>query len=115
MEDLKLKKLINTTKWKFIVRMVDAKRGDFLLAPFQSTKDLSFVTEGVKLVPIQNLKVGLNGSRHFGISKNYKNSKEIFEALNKGIKILRKEGIIKKAYEQSGFFNENVKHWKKLN
>ena len=115
LENLKLKKLINTTKWKFIVRMVSIKRGDFLLASFQNTEDLSFFSEGTKLVPIQGLKVGLQGSRHFAISKNYPKSKELFKALNKGMKILRKEGIIKKAYEQSGFFNEKVKNWKKLN
>jgi len=115
LENLKLKKLINTTKWKFIVRMVSIKRGDFLLASFQNTEDLSFFSEGIKLVPIQGLKVGLQGSRHFAISKNYPKSKELFKALNKGMKILRKEGIIKKAYEQSGFFNEKVKNWKKLN
>ncbi|MGA1931412.1 hypothetical protein ACH5BF_01630 [Arcobacter sp. YIC-464] len=115
LESLNLKKLINTTKWKFIVRMVSINRGDFLLASFQPTPDLSFLTEGVKLVPIQGLKIGLNDSRHFAISKKYPNSKELFEALNKGIKILRKEGVITKAYKQSGFFNEKVQHWKKLN
>lgn len=115
LESLNLKKIYHTIKWKSMTRMIKAKRADILLAPFQSTYDLSFKTEDNRFLPIPNLKVGLKGSRHFAISKKYKNSKEIFEALNKGIKILKTEGIIKKAYEESGFFNQNVKDWQKLN
>ena len=115
LEELKLKKVLHTLKWKSMTRMINANRGDFLLAEFQSTPDLSFKTEDIKFLPIPNLKVGLKGSRHFAISKKYKDSKKIFLALNKGLKILRKEGKIKKAYIESSFFNVKVKHWKKLN
>ncbi|MGA1931413.1 hypothetical protein ACH5BF_01635 [Arcobacter sp. YIC-464] len=114
LERIKPKKLIHEIKWKYMTRMVSIKRGDFLLAPFQVTNDLSFKTEDIKFIPINGLKVGLEGSRHFAIAKNYPNSKEIFKALNRGIKILRKSGIIEKAYKQSGFFNEKVKDWRKL-
>lgn len=114
LESLKLKRLISTLKWKQMTRMIKAKRGDFLLAPFQQTSDLSFETEGVKFLPIPNLKVGLKGSRHFAISKKYKNSKEILKSLNIGLKILIEKGTIKKAYTESGFFNKKVKKWKIL-
>lgn len=115
LERIKPKKLIHEIKWKYMTRMVSVQRADFLLAPFQPKEDLSFQTENIKFIPISGLKVGLEGSRHFAIAKNYPNSKEIFEALNRGIKILRETGIIEKAYKQSGFFNEKVHNWKKLN
>ncbi|UTJ05278.1 hypothetical protein [Arcobacter roscoffensis] len=112
---LKPKKLIHVIKWKYMTRMVSIQRADFLLAPFQSKEDLSFQTENIVFVPIPNLKVGLEGTRHFAISKAHPKAKEIFKALNKGIEILRKEGLITKAYKQSGFFNKKVHNWKKLN
>lgn len=112
---LKLKNLYSVKGWAFMVRMVANKRADFLLAPFQSSDDLSFEAEGYKFVPLQNFKLGLRGSRHLAVSKSYPNAEEIYESLNKGINILRDKGIIAKAYSECGFFNEKVKNWKKLN
>jgi len=112
---LNLKGLHHTVNWKFMIRMINVYRGDFTLAPFQSTPDLSFTSQGIKFVPIPNLKVGLRGTRHFAISKKHPKAKEILTAINSGIKQLREKQIIKKAYIESGFFNPKVKNWKKLN
>lgn len=112
---LNLKDKQSVVRWSLMTRMVKAKRADFLLAPFQETYDLSFKAANTKFVPIPNLKVSLYGTRHFAISKKNKNAQAIFNAINKGIKILREKKIIHKAYVESGFFNEKVKDWIKLN
>lgn len=108
---INLRRLENTVTWLSMVRMVNAGHIDFLLAPFQVTDDLSLTVENVRLVPIPGIKIGLKGSRHFAVSASYPGSKKIFEALNKGLLILRERGAIKKAYRQSGFFNHKVSSW----
>ncbi|MCE0555490.1 hypothetical protein [Motilimonas sp. E26] len=111
---MKMRKLINTVKWSSMVKMVNIGRADFLLAPFQPTPDMSFDPEGVKLIPIPNLKIGLQGSRHFAISKRHPQGKAVAEALDRGIAIMKDKGLVKQAYEDSGFFNTKVKDWQKL-
>lgn len=115
LSQLKLKNLVDVTKWDSMVNMVNISRVDFLLAPFQPTPDMSLTFEGITLVPIPKIKVKLEGSRVFAVSKKHPLGPKIFKALNIGIKELKKKGIIKKAYEQSGFFNVKVKNWKKIN
>lgn len=111
---MKMRKLINTVKWSSMVKMVNIGRADFLLAPFQPTPDLAFEPEGVRLIPIPNLKIGLQGSRHFAISKRHPQGKAVAQALDKGIAIMKQKGLVEKAYEDSGFFNTKVKDWQKL-
>lgn len=111
---LKVNSLINTVKWTSMVGMVEKGRADFLLAPFHPSADLSFVAEGVRLVAVPGLKIGLQGSRHFAVSKRNPDGKRIIEGLNKGIIELKKKGLIEKAYSDSGFFNQQVEEWIKI-
>lgn len=97
-----------------MVRNVDQKRSDFLLAPFQPTKDMLLSVGDTLLKPIPGMKVGLVGSRHFAVSKHHPLGKAIFEALTKGLRILRSNGIIEKAYRESGFFNQTAMGWKRI-
>ncbi len=106
--------LINTVKWSSMVKMVAKGRADFLLAPFQPSSDMSFTPEGVHLVPVPEIKIGLQGSRHFAVSKRNASGKRVIEALNRGIKKLKEQGLVDKAYTDSGFFNNKVKEWKKI-
>ena len=89
--------------------------GDVLLAPFQPTPDLSMQVNGRKLVPILNVKVGLQGSRHFFVSKASPIGAEVSKSLNDGLGKLRAQGAIEKAYRDSGFFNNATKNWNRLN
>lgn len=109
------KKMINSVTWNSMVRMVKGKRGDVLLSPFQYSSDFSFEASGEKFVPIPNLKIGLMGSRHLIVSKKNPEGERVSKALNKGLKTLRENGILKKAYEGSGFFNTRVNDWLKVN
>ncbi|WP_022940815.1 hypothetical protein [Psychromonas hadalis] len=111
---MEMSSLINTVKWTSMVKMVAKGRADFLLAPFQPSKDMSFTPEGIHLVPVQGLKIGLQGTRHFAVSKRHPKGKEVIKALDKGIKLMKEQGIVYKAYSDSGFFNEKVKNWKNI-
>lgn len=104
----------SVSKYDRMFKMVEAKHGDFMLNAFSSLPDMSRTVEGIKLVPIPNIKIGLKGSRRFFVHKNTPNSELIFDALQKGLKELRNQGLIRKRYEETGFYHPDVKEWKLL-
>lgn len=115
LNELGLKKVEHELEWEGMLSHVLFGTVDFVLAPFQPTEDLSFQTSRVKLVPIPNLKVALRGSRHFVVSNKHPHGKQAFQALQAGLKQMRKSGILRRAYQQSGFVNQSVLGWQLLN
>jgi hypothetical protein len=115
LESLKFTNLLKTHSWDSMVGMLFKRRADVLLAPFQPTTDMSMDVNGKKLVPIQNVKVGLQGSRHFFVSKADPVGQNVAKQLNIGLEKLREKGMIDKAYRDSGFFNSATRSWNKLN
>lgn len=105
----------HTQKFKTMVAMVYHQRADFLLAPFQQTENMLLHVDGMTLAPIPGIKVILRNGRHFVVSKAYPRNEMIFAALQKGLAIMKKRGILEKAYTQSGFFNPKVKNWTLIN
>lgn len=114
LESLGIAKLESAPTFGMIAKMLKGERGDFTLASFKSTPDMSFEVEGVRLVPIKGMKVAMPGSRHFLISPNSQGS-QLLEALNKGLGRMRKDGTIRKAYIDAGFFNARVESWLVVN
>lgn len=106
---LPLKKLVSQNEWLSMARMVDIQWVDFLLMPFHSTPDQSFILENITLVPVKGVGIELLDSRHFVISKKHPKGKEAFEAINKGLSILRERKLITKAYREAGFFIDRNK------
>ncbi len=104
LQSLPLKELVREDSWLSMARMVNIQWVDFLLMAFNSTPDKSFTMDVVHLVPVKNIAVVLNDSRHFVISKAHPKGAEAINAMNEGISKLRQKGAIKKAYQQAGFF-----------
>jgi hypothetical protein len=104
LQNLPLQKLIQEDSWLSMVRMVNIHWVDFILMPFNSTPDQSFTMDKIHLIPVNGIGVILKDSRHFVISKKHPKGKEAFQAINKGLNIMRQQGTIIKAYEQAGFF-----------
>jgi hypothetical protein len=104
LQSLPLKKLIKENSWLSMARMVNLQWIDFMLMPFHGTADQSFNIEKIHLVPVKNVGIVLKDSRHFVISKTHPQGKAAFIAINKGLKKLRKRGVITKAYTEAGFF-----------
>ena len=100
--------------WDLVFKMLEAKRGDFILAEFSPEPDMNITTAGVKLIPVQNIKINFNDSRHVFVNKSQDNSAMIFAALQSGLKTLHQQGTIKKAYQSLGFYNEKAKGWLSL-
>jgi hypothetical protein len=97
-----------------LAAMLEKKRADFVLLEFSANPDMSLEINGVRLVPVPNCKVAIKGSRSWVISPHSPHSKELQAALDKGLKSLREEGRIERAYKESGFFNQKVASWNRL-
>lgn len=106
-----LKALWHAPSWSSMPAMLAAGRADFLLAPFQPTRDLSLTVAGVRLVPVPGLKVRLSGSRHVPLSRRAEQFETVRGCLESGLDQLRTRGVIRRAYTESGFFNPRVAGW----
>ncbi|KZN58818.1 hypothetical protein [Pseudoalteromonas luteoviolacea] len=101
--------------WETMLNMVETDIVDAMLVNFSVSEDLLLNFEGREYVPIQNLKMMLPDSRHFIVSKRHPQGEQIFAALNRGLKILKKKGILRRALMQSGFINHLVSDWQFIN
>jgi hypothetical protein len=101
MVSLQLKELIDEPIWSAQVSLVSRRFVDFMLAPL----NVEFINkQDWDLVPVPGIAVLLNDSRHFVFSKNHPLAKMAFAAANKGIKIMRLNGTIHKAYSDAQLF-----------
>ncbi|WP_372767399.1 hypothetical protein [Pseudoalteromonas sp.] len=114
LQSLKPKELVHESDWIVMAKMVSRGWVDGMLAPFKKQEHFSYVGPDYKIVAIPNVKVALDDSRHFVVSKKHPLGKETFEALQKGLMILRERGLIEKAYRQAGFINDDVKGWRTI-
>ncbi|MBQ4812219.1 hypothetical protein A7985_19255 [Pseudoalteromonas luteoviolacea] len=101
--------------WETMLNMVETDIVDAMLVNFSVSENLLLNFEGREYVPIQNLKMMLPDSRHFIVSKRHPQGEQIFAALNRGLKILKKKGVLRRALMQSGFINHLVSDWQFIN
>ncbi len=71
--------------------------------------------KGVILIPVPGLLINTNTTRHFLISKRHPDSQTVYQALEKGLKIMREQGLIKRYYQQVKKFPSDLPSWKILN
>ncbi len=96
--------------------MVEKKgRADVLLAPFQPTPDMSLSLVGYKLVPIPQIKVGLEAAAIILSASWPRMAPPPTPRWKKGLAQLRAKGVIERAYRESGFFNTRTQNWTRIN
>ncbi|SKA91520.1 ABC-type amino acid transport substrate-binding protein [Paucidesulfovibrio gracilis DSM 16080] len=103
--------VLDVNDWEDMLRVLDRGRADVTLAPFPATTDLSLTIGELRLVPIPGIKTTLPGSRHLPVSAVHERGQEALHALNRGIRLLRDQGTLERAYQESGFYNAAVRHW----
>ncbi len=108
-------KIMYTPNWVNMARMIQARRVDLTLAPFEPSADLHIQVENIKLVPVSGVKVAIPGSRHWPISRAHPLGMEFYQALERGLAIMRSQGTIERAYRECGFFQSAVDDWTLLN
>lgn len=111
---LQLSELQHADSWEYMVKSVVKQRVDFTPISFKRG-DLTYRKKGYELVPIPGIKILLPDSYHFMISKKYPHSINLQQSINHGLKVLRKEGLIKRYYTESGLYNPLVEHWLVIN
>jgi len=114
MERMQLKGLVKTVTPEIAFAKIQARQADFTLAEFSSSPDMSVEQGGVRLVPVPRCKVAIMGSRSWIVSKASPQADALLEALVAGIRVLRDNGTIDRAYKESGFFNPRVSDWNRL-
>lgn len=115
LSSLELANLFSAPTRALQFKMIDGNRAAFTLQDFSNLPDLSIEEQGVRLYPIPGVKVLLNGTRHFFINKDSPDSYAVFESLQKGLRILKERGEIKRAMIESGVMNKAVANWIPLN
>jgi len=115
LEKLPLKALYSVSTRAGQFRIVQHERADFTLQDFSATADMSIEEQGVRLYPIHGVKIVLNGTRHFFVSKKHPDGAKVFESLQKGLKVMQQSGEINRILLESGFLNKKVKDWIVLN
>lgn len=108
-------RVFHEEEWMSQASLVNKDLVDVMLIPFSNNDDLSYKIKNIELKPIPNFKFPLDESRHVIISKKHPLGDKTYQALIKGMKIMRAEGVITKAFTQSGLFNPKVKHWQHVN
>ncbi|GAB3105885.1 hypothetical protein GCM10027217_30710 [Pseudomaricurvus hydrocarbonicus] len=108
-------KLDSVDNWISMVKMLCLGRADITLAPFPAGKQLSIEVAEYRLYPIEGIQVELLGSRHYPISRTSKDYAVVSRALTRGLRILRRERRLERAYRESGFFNAVVEDWSVVN
>lgn len=115
LEQLGLTALHNNVYWESMIRMVRSQRVDFMLSGFSARDDLSYQAIGITLVPIPGIKIKLAGSRGWVVSLTSAQGPEAHKAIERGLAILREQGVVTRAYRAAGTINDSVAHWKVLN
>ncbi len=105
-------RLTHADTWSTMVESVFAGEQDYLLAPFQRTEGMKLALERGTLVPIPGVKIGLTGSRHFAISRAHPRGSYFNASLHLGLMRLKKDGVVTRAYRDSGFINARVDDWR---
>lgn len=114
LEDIKLKGVLKCATPEIGFAMLPKQQADFILWEFSANPDLSTVVAGVKLIPVPNVKIGIMGSRSWAVAKLSPHAEVVQKALDAGVKVLRENGTIERAYSESGFFNPRVADWKRV-
>jgi hypothetical protein len=115
LEKIGLKELYHVNNHALIYNLIGKRGVDFSLLEIPPFSDINLEENGITLVPVPGLLIGLEDSRHYMISKRNTDSEEIYKSLELGLTYLREAGIIKKLMRDSGFYRSDLNEWKILN
>ncbi|NTS77732.1 hypothetical protein HR060_12760 [Catenovulum sp. SM1970] len=108
-------RVVESRSWVDIVGKVSKMQADITLAPFEASPDMKIDFFGQTLVPIRDIRVALHDSRHYAVSKAFPDSENIHKAIQKGFRLMRAQGRIKRAYVECGFYHPDTQSWPVLN
>ncbi len=95
-------------------KMVCLARVRATVAEFPSSTHLEVSRGGFTLAPFKGVTLVVDASRHYPISNSATGSDLVTLAVNRGLKIIRRKGMIRRALLQSGLHHPEVKDWSRV-
>ncbi|XPV76724.1 MAG: hypothetical protein ACNI27_02050 [Desulfovibrio sp.] len=111
-EQMKITKLVQAPMHKLHDKIILAGRADFGLLEPAAKNMREALPEGLAVV--EGLSISLDHSRHFMVSTLHPNGAQTYDALQRGLAIMKEKGLIQKAFTDCGFFNEELHSWRQL-
>jgi methyl-accepting chemotaxis protein len=114
LENLGLKRIEKVSKLENAFPLVRDGRADFTMMEFASTIDMGIESNGIKLIPVPEVKVVLPEGRSWVVAKQSQHADVLHHAFERGLGVMRREGRIERAFRECGFFNSRVSRWRKV-
>lgn len=111
LQQLPLREIRDEYAWSSMAVLVSKGWVDFMLAPFKAQRPFGYRAHQIELVAVEGIKVLLDDSRHFAVSRHHPLGAEVFGALERGLSQLSQNGTIERAYREVGFFNPELSGW----
>ncbi|TMP26914.1 hypothetical protein CWB99_16970 [Pseudoalteromonas rubra] len=108
------KQLHHEDDWITMAKLVSNGWVDVMLVSFNNTRPFFYEGAGYRIEAIEGVKVALQDSRHFVVSRHHPLGTEAFDALKLGLAKLKANNFIYQAYRQCGFINPLVDEWHTL-
>jgi hypothetical protein len=115
LQSLDIREIHTVYEYQTIPKFLSLGRADFTLLEFSANPDMAVSYFGETLIPVPGIKVVLPGNRCWMVSRKHPQGEQVFKALSIGLKQLQKEGTIKRALTESGYFQKRVKGWRIIN
>jgi len=111
LQTLELEDLSLSSDWGQVVEQACSGNSDLVTAPFTTSKSMTLQHRGNILKPVTGVKLQVEGTRHFVISRLHPKGKRTYFSLQRGLRKLRIKGNIARALRQSGFLNQAASSW----
>jgi len=114
LEKIDFKNLLSATTEDEMFKLVLLRNIDFTFQEFKGSRDMAYETDQGRLVPLPDVKLILNGTRHIMVSKIHPEGRRVYPALEAGLKVMRENGTIDAYLREAGFYNPRVADWKAI-
>ncbi len=115
LKQMELQKLHVSPNYDALFKLIQYRNVDFTLLEFSKRIEAPKIYEDIELMPVPNVAIQLNSDRHFMVSKRHPDGTKVLQALNKGLAILRSQGLLKEYYQRAKVIRADLAHWKVLN
>lgn len=114
LQSIGFRQIHDVKTWRQMVLSVARGRTDVLMAPFPNQDDLVLEAEGVRLLPVKDVAIALQGSRHLAAARTT-GGQAIADKVFPALAALARNGSLKRAYRECGFTHPRTAGWSVLN
>ncbi|XXJ20389.1 hypothetical protein ACR42D_12815 [Desulfovibrio caledoniensis] len=113
--DMGVTDVIQAPTFSCLIKMILAGRADWIPMEASNHPAMERFMGGHRFVPVPGIRFSLIESRHFMVSRHHPDGEVVFNALQAGLKKLRRRGFIRAMLDATGFHETDRLGWKTLN